>query len=174
MMYISLYLTFVKIGILSFGGGYATLPLIQKYIVEQNQWINMDTMMDIVSISQMTPGPIAINSATFVGNKIAGLTGGIIATLGVVTPQIIILSIFLFFIGTKNKYVKRVLPVINIAVIGLILVASISLFKTALINNLSFITISLFIITAYLSLRKVSVIKIIIISGIVGGLSCFV
>ena len=103
MIYIKLYMIFLQIGILAFGGGYATLPLIQKFLVEKYAFIDETTMLHVISISQMTPGPIAINSATFIGMKIGGILGSIIATAGVVTPQILILMLFLKFIGIKNK-----------------------------------------------------------------------
>lgn len=70
MIYLKLYITFFKIGLLAFGGGYATIPLIEKFIVIENQFIDYQTMIDMVSISQMTPGPVVINSSTFVGMKL--------------------------------------------------------------------------------------------------------
>ena len=75
---IRLYLAFLKIGTFSFGGGYAMLPFIQKEIVEKNNWISMSQLTDIIGISQMTPGPVAINSATFVGYKVSGVLGSVI------------------------------------------------------------------------------------------------
>ena len=90
---IRLYLAFLKIGTFSFGGGYAMLPFMQKEIVENNAWISMSEFSDIIGISQMTPGPVAINSATFVGYKVGGIIGSAIATIGVVTPSFILVSI---------------------------------------------------------------------------------
>ena len=90
---IKLYLAFLKIGTFSFGGGYAMLPFIQKEIVEKNDWISSTEFTDIIGISQMTPGPVAINSATFVGYKINGVIGSIVATLGVITSSFILVII---------------------------------------------------------------------------------
>ena len=84
---IRLFIAFLKIGTFSFGGGYAMLPFIQKEIVESNTWISMSEFTDIIGISQMTPGPVAINSATFVGYKVGGIIGSIIATLGVIRNE---------------------------------------------------------------------------------------
>ena len=90
---IKLYLAFLKIGTFSFGGGYAMLPFIQKEIVEKNDWISSTEFTDIIGISQMTPGPVAINSATFVGYKINGVIGSIVATFGVITTSFILVII---------------------------------------------------------------------------------
>ena len=84
---ISLFITFMLIGVSAFGGGYAVMPLIQNYIVENQAWITMNELADITSISQMTPGPIFINAATFVGIKVAGHLGGLVATVGSVLPS---------------------------------------------------------------------------------------
>ena len=82
MIYLQLFLSFLQIGLFSFGGGYAAMPLIQDQVVALNHWLSMKEFTDLVTISQMTPGPIAINSATFVGIKIAGIPGAIAATMG--------------------------------------------------------------------------------------------
>ena len=82
MIYIQLFLSFVQIGALSFGVGYAAMPLIQNQVVDIHQWLTMTEFNDLITISQMTPGPIAVNSATFVGERLAGIPGAIVATLG--------------------------------------------------------------------------------------------
>ena len=88
MIYLELFWIFIQIGAFSFGGGYAVLPMIQKYVVEQQQWITLGELADITSISQMTPGPIAINAATFVGVKVAGIWGGVIRPSVVYFPRL--------------------------------------------------------------------------------------
>ena len=93
MIYLQLFWSFFQIGLFSIGGGYAALPLIQTQVVQVHSWITMNEFNDLITISQMTPGPIAINSATFVGNQIAGLGGAIISTLGCIMPSCIIISI---------------------------------------------------------------------------------
>lgn len=86
MIYIQLFLSFVQIGALSFGVGYAAMPLIQNQVVDIHQWLTMTEFNDLITISQMTPGPIAVNSATFVGERLAGIPGAIVATLGCILP----------------------------------------------------------------------------------------
>ena len=82
MVYIKLFLSFFQVGLFSFGGGFAALPLIQDQVVDVNKWLTLAEFTDLITISQMTPGPIAINAATFVGIRIAGVLGAIISTLG--------------------------------------------------------------------------------------------
>ena len=93
MIYLQLFLSFLQIGLFSLGGGYAAMPLIQNQIVTIHSWLSMSEFTDLITISQMTPGPIAINSATFVGIKIAGLPGALIATIGCILPSCIIVTL---------------------------------------------------------------------------------
>ena len=95
---LDLFLTFARIGGLTFGGGYAMLPMLQKEVVEKRGWASEEELMDYYAIGQCTPGIIAVNTATFVGQKTAGIAGGIIATLGVVFPSLIIITIIAAFI----------------------------------------------------------------------------
>lgn len=87
-----LYISFVMVGLFCVGGGYASVPLIQTQVIDIHQWLTMKEFMDIFAISQMTPGPIGINAATFVGTKVAGMPGAIVATLGFVTPSLFLMS----------------------------------------------------------------------------------
>ena len=93
---IDLFLTFGKIGTFTFGGGYAMIPLIQREVVETKQWITDDDVLEILAIAESTPGPIAINSATFVGYRAAGILGSVCATVGVVLPSFVIILILSF------------------------------------------------------------------------------
>lgn len=86
MIYLQLFLSFLQVGMFSVGGGYAAMPLIQSQVVEQHGWLTMQEFTDLITIAEMTPGPIAVNSATFVGLRIAQAPGAIIATLGCITP----------------------------------------------------------------------------------------
>ena len=95
MTYLQLFISFFQIGLFSIGGGYAALPLIQEQVVNLHGWMDMTQFIDIITISQMTPGPIAINAATFVGIKTAGIGGAIVATVGCVTPSCIIVLVLL-------------------------------------------------------------------------------
>lgn len=91
--YIDLFISFFKIGLFTFGGGYAMLPMLEKEIIEKKQWATNEEVLDYFAIGQVTPGVIAVNTSTFIGYKIKGILGGVFATLGVVTPSIIIISI---------------------------------------------------------------------------------
>ena len=138
MIYMKLYLTFLKIGALAFGGGYATIPLIQRYVVNQNHWIKMNEFIDLISISQMTPGPIAVNAATFVGQKISGVPGSVAATAGVVTPQFILMMVLGYFLFDKNKkfkFLDWMLNGIKAGVVSLIFITVIDLINTSIFSN---------------------------------------
>jgi chromate transporter len=97
MIYLKLFWSFLQIGLFSFGGGYAALPLIEDQVVTINNWLTQEEFIDLFSISQMTPGPIAINAATFVGQKVGGFTGALVATFGNILPSCVILIIIAHF-----------------------------------------------------------------------------
>ena len=88
-----LFITFMKIGALTFGGGYAMIPIIEEEVTKKRKWISEIEIMDILAISESTPGPIAVNTATYVGYKVAGIAGGIIATLGLAIPSFVIIFV---------------------------------------------------------------------------------
>jgi len=96
--YVELFLSFFRIGLFTFGGGYAMLPMLQKEVVEKHGWVTEDDILDYYAIGQCTPGVIAVNTATFVGYKTKGVAGGIAATLGVVFPSVVIISIIAAFL----------------------------------------------------------------------------
>jgi len=151
MIYTRLFLTFLKIGFFMFGGGYAGIPMVQKEIIEMRKWITPNEFVDILAIAEMTPGPIAINSATFIGYKLAGFWGGLFATIGVVLPAfLVILLVAGFFYGYRNHpTVEAVFKGIRPAVIGLIAAALFSLtkggmvvdWKAGVIATLSFLAV---------------------------------
>lgn len=93
MIYLQLFLSFLQIGALSFGGGYAAMPLIQEQVVTLHGWLSMGSFTDLITIAEMTPGPIAVNSATFVGMQIAGGFGAVVATLGCILPSCIVVTL---------------------------------------------------------------------------------
>ena len=99
MIYLELLWVFIQVGLFSIGGGYAAIPIIQSHVVEAKGWLTMTDFTDLITIAEMTPGPIAINSATFVGIQVAGIPGCIIATIGCIIPSAIIVSLlaFLYF-----------------------------------------------------------------------------
>ena len=122
MIYLQLFLSFLQIGMFSFGGGYAAMPLIQGQVVQAHQWMTMSEFTDLITISQMTPGPIAVNSATFVGIKIAGIPGALAATLGCILPSCIIVTILarLYLRYRKMDMLQGILGTLRPAVVALI------------------------------------------------------
>lgn len=137
MIYLKLFWSFFQVGLFSIGGGYAAMPLIQNQVVDINHWLSMNEFADVITISQMTPGPIAINSSTFVGIRVAGIPGAIIATLGCVFPSCIIV-LFLAFIYYKYRnlsVVKGVLNGLRPAVTAMIASAGVSLVILAFWNG---------------------------------------
>lgn len=177
MVLLELYWVFLQIGAFAFGGGYAVLPLIQKFVVEDRGWMNLKEMTDLVSISQMTPGPIAINSATFVGTKVAGLPGAVVATLGNVTPQFILMTILAYFIFRDKKigFLDKMLKGLKPGIVGLIAIAALSMMSSALFDgdvalaNISVLAVLTFIIGFALKLtRRFDLIVIIIIGAVAG------
>jgi len=165
---IKIFLSFLKIGAFSFGGGYAMLPLIQREIVNSHNWITYKEFIDIIGISQMTPGPIAINSATFVGFKVSGILGSISATLGVVTFSFILVSIANHYIVKfKESYIlKAALTGMRPALIGLIISVFISLGRESY-KDIKSVIIG-FIILGLLLTNKLHPILVILISGVLG------
>ena len=103
MIYLQLFLSFLQIGLFSFGGGYAAMPLIQGQVVTAHGWLSMSEFTDLITISQMTPGPIAINSATFVGTRIAGMPGALAATAGCVLPSCILVTLLAKIVAFRAK-----------------------------------------------------------------------
>ena len=104
-IYLDLFLTFAKMGVMTFGGGYAMLPILQKEVVQKKKWASDEEIMDYFAIGQCTPGIIAVNTATFVGQKTAGNLGGVIATLGIVFPCFVIISLLAGVIETFSHLV---------------------------------------------------------------------
>ena len=108
MIYIQLFFSFLQVGLFSFGGGYAAMPLIQGQVVTMHQWLSMSEFTDLITISQMTPGPIAVNSATFVGIKVAGLPGAIAATAGCILPSCILVTVIAkLYLKYRNMELPR-------------------------------------------------------------------
>lgn len=133
MIYIQLFLSFLQIGAFSFGGGYAAMPLIQNQVVELHHWLNLAEFTDLVTISQMTPGPIAINSATFVGTQIAGVPGAVAATVGCVLPSCILVTLLArIYLKYRNlSMIQGVLRSLRPAVVAMIGAAGVSILVTA-------------------------------------------
>lgn len=179
MIYLELFWSFFQVGLFCVGGGYASMPLIQAQVIDIHAWLSMSEFIDIFTISQMTPGPIGINAATFVGMKVAGFLGAIVATLGFVTPSFILGIILakLFFKYGNIGVIKGILNGLRPAVVALICSAGMSFIFLALFNtekmpiNVADIDyLGLFVlIVAFIAVRKkVGIIKILSGSGVLG------
>lgn len=137
MIYFQLFLSFLQVGLFSVGGGYAAMPIIQSSVVEKYGWLTISEFTDLITIAEMTPGPIAVNSATFVGIRIAGIGGAITATLGCILPSCIIVSLLAFvYIKYKNvSAVQNVLGSLRPAVVALIASAGITILLNVIFEN---------------------------------------
>lgn len=142
MIYLQLFLSFLQIGLFSFGGGYAAMPLIQGQVVTGHGWLTMSEFTDLITISQMTPGPIAVNSATFVGLKIAGVPGAVVATVGCILPSCIIVTILakLYLKYRNMDLLQGVLKSLRPAVVAMIASAGILILVTAFWGSSAVIT----------------------------------
>ena len=137
MIYLQLFFSFLQIGLFSFGGGYAAMPLIQGQVVTLHGWLTISEFTDLITISQMTPGPIAVNSATFVGMKIAGIPGAVVATAGCILPSCIIVTILArLYLKYRNlDLLQGVLKSLRPAVVAMIASAGILILKDAFWGN---------------------------------------
>lgn len=179
MIYLNLFFTFFKIGLFTFGGGYAMLPLIEQQVTEKG-WMTAEKLIDFIAVSESTPGPFAINSATAVGAQVAGPFGSFFATLGVVMPSfIIILAIAKFYEKFKNsKTVSGCMSGLRPAAIGLIGAALLKLsfrvfapdgFGMAVVQDVqTYVSLAIFILAAVLAFKKLHPIIIICISAVIG------
>lgn len=169
-LYLELFASFFKIGLFGFGGGYAMLPMIRHEVVSAPHcWLSVIDFTDMVAISQITPGPVAINMATYVGYSVSGnVFGSILATVGVsLPPLLIMLLISRFYLKfRKNQYVEMVFSTLRPGILGLIGAAAISLMNSY--NFIDKISAIIFVVVFSACLCKIHPIKLIIASGIAG------
>lgn len=166
---LKLFLAFLKIGAFTFGGGYAMIPLIQRETVETHHWVTADDILDMLAIAESTPGVIAINSATFIGYRVAGFWGALCATLGVTLPSFVIIAILSMFIMQYKKFTALawVFDGIRAGVVVLILGAVLKLGAQCPRNNFSTILMLLaFLCAAFLGVDVILLLVIAAISGI--------
>ncbi|HJC46696.1 MAG TPA: chromate transporter [Candidatus Lachnoclostridium pullistercoris] len=144
MIYLQLFLSFLQIGLFSFGGGYAAMPLIQEQVTDVHTWLSMSEFTDLITISQMTPGPIAVNGATFIGIKMAGLPGALVATFGCILPScVIVMVIAKLYLKYRNMSVLQgVLNTLRPAVVAMIASAGVSILLTAFWGSDAVISLS--------------------------------
>lgn len=135
-LYLDLFLTFAKVGVCTFGGGYAMLPILQREVVEKKDWATEGDLADYYAVGQCTPGVIAVNTATFVGSKLKGPAGGVIATLGVVFPSVVIITIIAAFLQqfAQIEWVAHAFAGVRAGVCALILSSVLKLRKTTLVD----------------------------------------
>ncbi len=165
---LDLFLTFAKMGVMTFGGGYAMLPLLQREVVDNKKWATEEELVDYFAIGQCTPGIIAVNTATFIGNKQKGMWGGIFATLGIVFPSLIIISLLAGVIEAFShlSIVQHAFGGVRICVCVLILNAVVKLYKKAVID---IPTLIIFLLVALGSaFTAVSPVIFILISAVLG------
>ena len=129
MILLSLFVAFLQIGAFSFGGGYAAMPFIQDQVIARHGWMTITTFSDLVALAEMTPGPIAVNAATFVGNQVAGIPGAIVATLGVILPScLFVTGLAWIYKRYRNlRLMKGILPHLRAVIVAIILTAGLSI-----------------------------------------------
>ncbi len=167
---LNLYMAFFRIGAFTFGGGYAMLPMLEKEIVEKYKWTTTEELMDYFAISQCTPGVIAVNTATFVGYKQRGVVGGIIATLGVITPSIIIISLLALVLGKiyEIQAVKHAFAGIGVAVCAVLVQAVVKLGKAGLVDKVTWIICAVsFVLAFFFDAPTIAIIALAGVAGIV-------
>lgn len=165
-----LFIAFARVGVLTFGGGYAMLPILQREIVEKNDWATDEELMDYYAIGQCTPGVIAVNTATFIGQKNKGIIGGIIATLGVVMPSLIIITAIAAFISNFSDLaiVKNAFAGVRVCVCVLIFNAVVKLWKSSVVDKTTMIIfIGVFLGSVLTDLSPVIFIVITALAGII-------
>lgn len=182
MIYLQLFLTFLEIGAVSFGGGYAMIPLVREKVISHG-WLTEDALLNMIAVSESTPGPIAINMATFVGSQQGGILGAAVATLGVVLPSFVIILLISSVITGFLKYkgVKAVLGGIRPCVVGLITGVGVTMLLSTLLGLTrdgfsidlgAVIIFAIVTLTAFLWKKfrgkKISPILLIVISAVLG------
>ena len=170
-IYADLFLTFAKMGVCTFGGGYAMLPILQREVVEKRRWATEEELSDYYAVGQCTPGIIAVNTATFIGYKYKGWLGGVVATLGVVFPSLIIITIIAAFLTgfAENPVVQHALAGINACVVALIASSVLKLGRTNLVDWVSVAVFAVVLVLAFLV--GLSPVILIVCAGVVGYVS---
>ncbi len=167
-IYLDLFVTFAKIGALTFGGGIAMLPMLEKELVKKKQWVTQEEILDYFAIGQCTPGIIAVNTATFVGEKKRGVVGGIVATLGLIFPSIVVIDIIaaLLFNFADIPVVKNAFAGIRVAVCVLVLNAFVKLVKRSVVDVLT--AIILLAVMLFSILTDISPAIFVLIAALIG------
>ena len=177
-MLLALFWSFLQIGLFSIGGGYAAMPLIQNQVVQLHPWLTMSDFTDLVTLAEMTPGPIAINAATFVGIRVAGLPGAVVATLGCILPSCVLVSIlaFVYYRYKGVAMLQSVLAGLRPAVVALIASAGLSILgqvafqgKAVALENADWLGLGLFAVAFFILRRwKPNPVKVMALCGALG------
>lgn len=175
MIYLQLFLSFLQIGALSFGGGYASMPLIEAQIVTSHGWLTMTEFSNLVTIAEMTPGPIAVNAATFVGTKVAGVLGALVATAGCILPAcVLVMLIARLYLKYRNLTVlQSVLGSLRPAVVAMIASAGLTILmnafwgsRTVVLANTNYVMVAIFVLSFVLLRKtKLSPIAVMVLAG---------
>lgn len=170
MLYLQLFWVFFKIGLFGFGGGYAMISMIRMEVVDDYQWMNAAEFADLIAISQMTPGPISINTATFVGFTQAGWLGSVVATFSLCLPSLLLMALVLalFFKNKESLYVKKPMEYMMPVVAGLIIAGGILMCDRETFTSWLSVVIFAGTAAAQLFMKKVSPILLIVIAGVLG------
>lgn len=175
MIYLQLFLSFLQIGALSFGGGYASMPLIEAQIVTSHGWLTMTEFSNLVTIAEMTPGPIAVNAATFVGTKVAGVLGALVATAGCILPACVLVTLIArLYLKYRNLTVlQSVLGSLRPAVVAMIASAGLTILmnafwgsRTVVLANTNYVMVAIFLLSFVLLRKtKLSPIAVMVLAG---------
>ena len=164
-----LFVSFAKVGVLTFGGGYAMIPILEREIVDKQGWATSEELMDYYAVGQCTPGVIAVNTATFIGRKIAGVPGGILATAGVVFPSVVIISVIAGILSNFADIpaVKSAFAGIRVCVCVLIFNAVVKLWKAAVPDKGALVlAVLVFVLSVFLKLSPVVFVIFCAVAGI--------
>ena len=156
--YWQLFLAFARVGVMTFGGGYAMIPILEREIIDKHHWATSEELMDYYAVGQCTPGVIAVNTATFIGYKYAGVPGGIIATLGVVFPSVVIITVIAGILTSFSDIpaVKSAFAAIRVCVCVLIFNAVVKLWKKAVVDKATLaIFLAVFVLSIFLNVSPV-------------------
>ena len=170
---LDILISYIKIGAFTFGGGYAMIPLIQREAVEKHHWVTDDDILEIISIAESTPGPFAINSATFIGYRVCGFWGSFCATFGVVLPSYVIITLIAYLLRSflEIQVVQYAFWGIRAGVLALILKAFVTMFKKAKKGVVAYVAMSLaFLLAVFTEMKVIFIVIICAIIGLVASL----
>ena len=170
MKLLSLFLSFAKVGVMTFGGGYAMIPILEREIVENRKWASSEELMDYYAVGQCTPGVIAVNTATFIGYKVAGPAGGVAATLGVVFPSVVIICLIAGILTNFADIpaVKSAFTAIRVCVCVLIFNAVVKLWKGAVKDKAGLVLfLIVFVLSLFLDISPVVFVLFCALAGLV-------